>query len=653
MQTASTVTVAEWSHLLLPVRLGASPTPLVAAQNWLLEALDEAPQPQVATVAFLIGALFLSAGACLIKPIFITSCASCCGLQVDVLCKGAGHPAVARWAPAVATVVAVPSMKLWSLAYPGFVFLVGCAGGGSTLFVAATSLTTHITPASTLGATVMAALIVGLTFLRCHDVWWRLLTPGAGALLAAASLRYFAISLTSAEARWLDFTGELARGITASLSASAAVFWTGWAILTVLGWYLQIGPLIGLRKRNPVLPPWVAQHFPWLVGPLERGDTARLPSDTSQASLKYTAPYQAAREPLLSGQDFGRPAQDTDQQVGFAAVPKFVTMGKDMGLDFLKEDHRPEVALLVAVLSVISLNGFLANQPPLFLGHAVLMSTAFLPLATAGMVSYASTSLLLPGLFGSTRGIMFRRHLSHGAFNGFALACALGGYACIYAQHKQTGASQLGLDQLRDPARIMHVWIGYTILGLLFLQSFSGVAKLYAVALAKQSRWLSHHVMGRLVYCLAALNQLIAYTFPGLMPVWATPLLAAMLMVTVGSTLFFLQERARLLEASQQLEGRRYHVGKSASEDLPNDGSSRHGRSNRGTHVDSSAAALAAAERALEKNHNTALMQRTFAEWHRDVQRQRLEDAVEVMEGQDRLVQFLSAEMVESGVLPR
>merc|ERR1712061_627270 len=81
-----------------------------------------------------------------------------------------------------------------------------------------------------------------------------------------------------------------------------------------------------------------------------------------------------------------------------------------------RRDYRPELAVVVAVLSVLLVNKMLAKVDPLFLGHVVLMSAAFLPFATAGMVSYSSRSLLLTRLFGPRRAGQLTRHFTHAAF---------------------------------------------------------------------------------------------------------------------------------------------------------------------------------------------------------------------------------------------
>merc|ERR550519_805804 len=87
----------------------------------------------------------------------------------------------------------------------------------------------------------------------------------------------------------------------------------------------------------------------------------------------------------------------------------------------VRDDYRPELAIVVAVMSVLLLNRLLEKVDVLFLGHVVLMSAAFLPFATAGMVSYSSRSLLLTRLFGPRRAGALKRHFTHAAFNSMVL----------------------------------------------------------------------------------------------------------------------------------------------------------------------------------------------------------------------------------------
>jgi len=307
---------------------------------------------------------------------------------------------------------------------------------------------------------------------------------------------------------------------------------------------------------------------------------------------------------------------------------------------------------VVAVLSVLLLNKLLEQVDALFLGHVVLMSSAFLPFATAGMVSYSSRSLLLTRLFGPQRAGVLTRHFTHAAFNSMVLLCAVGGYACIYGSHARNNASQIGLDPGNLWVRVLHVWVGYLILGLLALQVLAGIAKLSAKVMTGANMLHFHHVSGRVVYCLAAVNQLLGYTFPGLMPVWATALLSGMLISVVSTTMFFLNERSRAVREGAKKEAEKEEHDKAFArlqeelkqvliQNTPGTPDSR------GSFLKSSSRdALEAAGIALAKESARVLVRDCFTEWRQAMQRRRLEDAETSLEEQDRLVQFLSQELV-------
>lgn len=316
-----------------------------------------------------------------------------------------------------------------------------------------------------------------------------------------------------------------------------------------------------------------------------------------------------------------------------------------------RQDYRPELAVVVAVLSVLLINKLLENMDALFLGHVVLMSAAFLPFATAGMVSYSSRSLLLTRLFGPRRAGVLTRHFTHATFMSMVLLCAVGGYICIYGNHERSKASQLGLDPGNLWVRVLHVWVGYLILGLLALQVVAGAAKLCTRVMSGEHVLRFHHTSGRVVYCLAACNQLLGYTFPGLMPVWATALLSGMLISVVATTIFFLNERSRAIREAAEIEAERVENAKAFArlqdelkqvmvQSTPSTVSSTSmGRSN-------SRDALESASLAIAKKNARIMVRDCFKEWRHEMQRRRLEDAETSLQEQDRLVQFLSQELV-------
>lgn len=617
--------------------------------------VDQTPQAGVAAVGILVGGIVANHGCILVKPLFVTTCAAYFAFQAFVLCHEATNHNLYVWAPGVSVAVGLLSLKLWHWAYPGFLFLVGCALGGGSVFVAFTELVVRKDPASLLGATVLGALLAGLSFVRFHNVYWRLLLPPAGGLLAAAGLRYYAAALATADARWTQFTRDLVSGSAAILSTSGAVFWTSWAVLALLGWYLQMAPYFGLRQPQALVPEWASSRCPWLLGP-EGILGSGVPSQASSSSKLW-----ARKLPQLPGslEPSGEPllrADDTDLQ-GNLLPELSLKQVMEASDQIMQTDLRPEVALLVAVTSVMCLNWLLKEQPILFLGHAVLMSAAFLVLTTAGMVSYASKNLFLPHFFGPLRNSKLPRHFTHATFNGLAMACALGGYACIYASHQQAGASQFGLEKGNSWGRKLHVWIGYLVLVLMLVQAFSGIIKLYAAALFGAHRMRFHHALGRAMYCLAAANQLVAYTFPGLFPTWATPVLASMLIITVGATLFFLEEKNRMVVTKARLEEARLHLEEQLSNRSGNTIVAKETSNFSGTACstappampsrESSTAAFEAAVLALRRASGRFLLQKVVTEWSRILQQKRLHDTAILLEGQERLVDFLSQELVD------
>mmetsp|Transcript_48018 Transcript_48018/g.139069 ORF Transcript_48018/g.139069 Transcript_48018/m.139069 type:complete len:685 (-) Transcript_48018:60-2114(-) len=633
-------------------------SPGLSALHGLASKVDQSPQASVAALGLVIGALVANYGYSLMKPLFVTSCSIYFTVLSFLLCQEAPNPHVAAWAPAVSAAIGVFSLKLWNFVYPGFLFAVGSVLGGTSVFVAFQVFVSKSEPIATVAATVVGSLLSGLSFVRFHNVYWRLLLPPAGGLLAAAGLRYFVAALESPDARWTQFALEIAAGGGVVLGLSGVIFWTTWIVSALLGWYLQLAPLAGLRPEQSLVPESVAGRCLWLLGPdglLGSGYGKRpgTPMEHKLAARKLPqlpGSLEPAGEPLLDPSM----AEDTDgngkppMPLRRQSTPELMT---DVTSEVMQGDYRPEVALLVAVTSVACLNWLLSAQPILFRGHAVLMSMAFLLLATAGMISYASKNCpLAPRCCGPT-GTRLLRHFTHGTLNGLALACAVGGYVCIFMNHQQAGASQFGLGRRESWSRSIHVWVGYLVLLLLLIQALSGIAKLYFLALFGTRKATFHHSLGRAMYCLAAANQLIGFTFPGLLPTWATPLLAAMLIVTVGTTLFFLEEKNRLAAAKKSFEAA---AARRQLEDTARQNSSTSGTGSVPMQREGTTAAIgAAAVKAIERESGRFLLQKVFTEWSRAVQQTQLENAAVALEGQDRIVQFLSQELVDGAACSR
>lgn len=338
-------------------------------------------------------------------------------------------------------------------------------------------------------------------------------------------------------------------------------------------------------------------------------------------------------------------------------------------------DYRPEAAVVLAMTSVLLLNMFLAQQPLLFLGHVILMSSAFLPLLTAGLMSYASPNRLLPHLFGPISRGPLLRHFTHGSFNSLAMLCAIGGYLCIYWNHKIHGQSQFGLDPGNLWTRRFHVWNGYLILILMLGQSLSGVAKLVAKSLGKDIA-PSHGNMGRTIYGLAAINQLLGYFFPGLMPLWGSLFLAVMLLATISATHFFMEARhkeremdqtknvgdwlessstdsqstmedGRVSSVTRRLESLRCTHGPLVKKSSQDSSSTRAGGvSPRKARLSTQMTGWTTVLDTLDKTDKRAIMKSCFADWHRSVQSAQLVSKDVALQGTENLVSFLSEALV-------
>jgi len=494
----------------------------------LLTELDKSPQVIVAGACIIIGISLFTRGVFVVKPLFVIGCSVSIGCLaynecLELIGKSCSY--------VFAGLLGFATLKLWHCVYRGFLFFTGCSVGGCTCVLLGIGFGNKY-DGGLLAVTVLSALLVGLSFVRFQEIYWRLITPIAGGLLAAATLRYFlAVQFLENQERalWTDFAKDLHS--TGWSSLLGAMFWTSWAVSTCAGWYMQLGPLFGIPQQD-LLPDGVWDK---LV------DTLPVLFLTQEKPGKLVTPTKIQAEvfePLLQPD-----AQDTDIEDKPVPTCSWFRMSTDEAVDLPQQsdhDFRPEIALLVAVASVFLLNFLLMSQPLLFLGHAVLMSLAFLPLATAGMVTYSSQTLLLPRLFSPRVDGLLPRHFTHGAFNGLVLVCAVVGYLCIYGSHEKTGASQVGMQAGDLLRRKVHVWNGYVVLLMLAFQASSGVVKLYSTVAKREKRLKFHSYFGRIVYSLAAVNQCLAYTFPGLVPAWAQPVLAGMLLITVGITLFCL-----------------------------------------------------------------------------------------------------------------
>jgi len=614
--------------------------------NGLMTELAEANQSAVALGGVLIGCALTARGFALVKGCIGTALACWTGRYAFLAVSQSVPEALAFL---VAVLVGVCVLQLSHRAYPLIVFLMGASLGGVGAFAGHALLGLDGKPASFLGLLVLTAVFTGLAFRQFRDVGWRVLTPPIGGLLIGAGLRYWAYYLLegtrSSWPMWADFVKDLQVPDVAISQPCGAVFLGSWIIASLLGWYFQLGQFFG-EADVLELPEQLRQHMDLLRDRLP----CMFDSDENEWIIKRSSASSTGskEEPLL--------------------------MARQGSLQSLKKstlaDYRPEAAVLLAVASVLVLNTFLAKQPLLFLGHVILMSSAFLPLLTAGLMSYASPNRLLPQLFGPISKGPLLRHFTHGSFNTLALVCAIGGYLCIYWNHKINGQSQLGLDKNDTWARSFHVWNGYLILTLMFGQCLLGVAKLVGKYLGKHIA-PCHGNMGRLIYGLAAINQLLGYFFPGLIPLWGSMFLAVMLLATISATHFYLAARHTENETSQynfgEVSERSSIDSLSTMEDgkistvthrleslrplikrTSQDTSSTRSRSTspRKSRLMSQTTGWAVVLDALDKSDKRAIMKSCFADWHRSTQSAKLVAKDIALQGTENLVSFLSEALV-------
>eukprot|EP00931_Biecheleriopsis_adriatica_P049971 TRINITY_DN2891_c0_g1_i3.p1 TRINITY_DN2891_c0_g1~~TRINITY_DN2891_c0_g1_i3.p1 ORF type:complete len:695 (+),score=126.76 TRINITY_DN2891_c0_g1_i3:195-2087(+) len=404
--------------------------------------------------------------------------------------------------------------------YPMMVFSVGCMLGGGVTYLFRTSLGLDGSPAALLGFLILTSVFSGLVFKHYRILGWRILTPMLGGVLAAASMRFGLASIFQANpGPWLDFTKDLTMPSTAVSEPIEIFFLVSWAVSAMLGWYAQLAFFV-LGEDPLGLPSHLAHRFQQMQRLLpvffDLGD------DSTVGKQQQYGILQGASMPFLEQQPSDRNASEKKAA-----------------------DYGPECVAFLTVSSVLILNVLMMNKPLLFLGHVVLMSSAFLPFMTAGLMSYASVKRVLPGLPGPSQNPLLR-HFTHATFNMLVLFCAVGGYLCIYCDHALRKESQIGWSPGTTWNRTLHAWLGYAILGLLFLMTFTGAAKMFAGLAGASTRSVAgnHALLGRILYGLAAFNQILAYFFRDLIPLWASVLLTGMLLCAVGITLQTLQSRS-------------------------------------------------------------------------------------------------------------
>eukprot|EP00439_Symbiodinium_sp_Y106_P075253 s1357_g14.t2 len=342
-----------------------------------------------------------------------------------------------------------------------FCSLVGAAIGGSASY-ACTGLV--VLPRMAIGLLVsLAAGLAALAFLRWRCFGWRLLSPPLGALLLTASLRYAfeRVSGLQGQANWLNFADEPWSDMRAFSSDFGGVsFLCACGVLALLGWYVQFANLLGLEDPL-VVPDHLLAFF-----------------DKTQAWFPFV--FDGSRDP----------------EEGMLESPS--VLAPFLGHMPERYDSKPEVIVALSVFGVVLLFGLLSSRPLLLLGHAVLMSCAA-TLVTAGFLSGGDAVSLSRhvhfGGDGKPKSLVSRLH-RHGFEVAGCLAAlsALGGYACL-------------------PIRTLHEWLGYAILGILFVMASAGAAtRAGACQQGNGPRVVAtfQRVLGKMTYAIAAATQTLS-----------------------------------------------------------------------------------------------------------------------------------------------
>jgi len=483
----------------------------------LAQALQRANQDAVALVAVLLGALLAIRGSAVMKFLFVFVLLLAVVVRTCIAAEEEGHVALA----ALLVLLVLPLVVLAAdRLYLIFCSLVGAAIGGSASY-ACTGLV--VLPRMAIGLLVsLAAGLAALAFLRWRCFGWRLLSPPLGALLLTASLRYaFERVLLGRQANWLNFADEPWSDMRAFSSDFGGVsFLCACGVLALLGWYVQFANLLGLEDPL-VVPDHLLAFF-----------------DKTQAWFPFV--FDGSRDP----------------EEGMLESPS--VLAPFLGHMPERYDSKPEVIVALSVFGVVLLFGLLSSRPLLLLGHAVLMSCAA-TLVTAGFLSGGDAVSLSRhvhfGGDGKPKSLVSRLH-RHGFEVAGCLAAlsALGGYACLCDGSRPGGASHPELSDLDSdrPIRTLHEWLGYAILGILFVMASAGAAtRAGACQQGNGPRVVAtfQRVLGKMTYAIAAATQILGYFIAGLLPLWASWLLTICLVVVAVSTL---ASKALQLEAAHQ-----------------------------------------------------------------------------------------------------
>lgn len=596
-------------------------------------AMAAIDQGLIATIALVLGAALVARGFALVKPCFVLSTALALGCRTFIVAcrEGQKMPGVVS-----ALVVFGCGVVFAHRLYPIFVFACGAVMAGALTFFCRTSLDLTHSPTALIGFMMLVSVFGGLLLQQSRIFSYRVLTPILGGLLMSATLRFFIIAaLTKASVTWLSFTHFPLRPAYVVTDPLEVFFVVAWGVCACMGWYSQLISVIAgvdplalpehLSLRLQRMNTW----FPWIFDGGEEFASDIMPS------------LRQEREPFLP-----KPEEEPAET---------------------KPDYRPEALILLMVFSVLLLNFLMMSKPLLFLGHVLMMSAAFQVFMTAALTSYISPQRVLLGL----RGSPLLRHFTHGSFNVLVLLFAIGGYLSMYARQVEHEESQLGFNN-PSVMRIAHVWTGYVTMALLFVMCFSGAVKMVAGLTTGSSDDVAkfHSHLGRSLYGFAAVNQLCAYFMPGMLPLWASLLLSAVLALAVSATLYLLITR----DAETVQRMRRFGDERAASDlpvlmnsyaPVPKISTSCSSNTTRleslrsyanSSHRSSGPGLASGSSRqsgdfepflaSLEAEESKVLISRTFVDWHRQSQATRIAKAQAELRGSNNLIDFLSSALV-------
>mmetsp|Transcript_32262 Transcript_32262/g.77025 ORF Transcript_32262/g.77025 Transcript_32262/m.77025 type:complete len:599 (+) Transcript_32262:29-1825(+) len=571
-----------------------------------LMATHEANQEGVALL-FLLGVLMTARGFAVMKTLFVSSFSLTLTIR---LCVVASQEAWTLVGLLCALMVLPCAVIVADRLYPVFAFALGCCFGAGAVVV----LRVPLGLASEqifLGFQIALGICSGAALLQLRMLGWRLSTPLLGGLLVAASLRFAAnAALGDSLGSFLDFLridGDLSDPIY-------VLFLCTWGICSLLGWFSQFSRFMGLEDPCALPKP--------LVELLKRAQEC-LPffSDSGEEFAERLLPeWKDAHEPFL-------------------AKPKISAA----------RHYETAVILVISVLAVLLLSCLIVSRPML-VGHIVLMSFAFVPLVNAGMLSYA------PALRHQDRN-PWLRHMNHASFNIMALLCALGGYLCMQLD----GDRQTSETMPERTLSLLHVWLGYAVLGMFFILTFTGVVKLVAtLGDGNSSSELSlpaafHGRLAKWTYGLAAATQISGYFMKDVMPRGAAMMMTSILIAVSAATCQQMRNRTQKegdQPAVEDVLPIKVASASSALTRMNSDTTVRTASSSSGKPLLLSRSPIPSFNKTLvdklKFRQFEALLTLYFSRWQRNVQSIRISCANAEINSSSNLVDFLSSAIVSA-----